>query len=206
MVKYGCKRSNNITGLVIVISGLSGYNDRFQSNGIPLHRKDRKTDTDQCAANNNAENYGNYTDETEGNTSDFFNSDREEAIVQLDYKQPVGDAGSIETGYLYRTNEINFDEPIDLATAFNYKESIHGLYFQLSGEKGNFGYQLGLRSEHSDIKTNDSYSDHYLDFFPSLHLSYKLSGNKQVLLTYSKMIYRPDSGMLNPFQNLSDNK
>ncbi|PKQ67559.1 hypothetical protein BZG01_07435 [Labilibaculum manganireducens] len=167
-------------------------------------RKGQELSFDAAYTNNNAENYGNYTDETEGNTSDFFNSDREEAIVQLDYKQPVGDAGSIETGYMYRTNEINFDEPIDLSTAFNYKESIHGLYFQLSGEKGNFGYQVGLRSEYSDIETNKAYNDDYLDFFPSVHFSYKLSDNKQVLLTYSKMIYRPDSGMLNPFQNLSD--
>ena len=134
----------------------------------------------------------------------FFNSNREEAIIQMDYKQPLAEVGSIETGYLYRTNEIKYNEPIDLSTAFNYKESIHGLYFQFSGEKGDFGYQFGLRSEYSDIETNKAYNDDYLDFFPSVHLSYKLSDNKQVLLTYSKMVYRPDSRMLNPFQNLQD--
>jgi hypothetical protein len=158
---------------------------------------------DAAYTNNDAENYGNYT-ESGVVTSDFFNSDRKEAIIQLDYKQPLGEVGSIETGYLYRTNEIKYDEPIDLSTAFNYKESIQGLYFQFRGEKGNFGYQLGLRSEYSDIETNKAYNDNYLDFFPSVHLSYKLSDNKQILLTYSKMVYRPDSKMLNPFQNLQD--
>ncbi|BAX82561.1 TonB-dependent receptor domain-containing protein [Labilibaculum antarcticum] len=167
-------------------------------------RKGQEFSFDVAYTSNSAENYGNYTSEVEGNTSDFFNSDREEAIIQMDYTQPVGEVGSIETGYLYRTNEIKYNEPIDLSTAFNYKESIHGLYFQFSGEKGNFAYQFGLRSEYSDIETNKAYNDDYLDFFPSVHLSYKLSDNKQVLLTYSKMVYRPDSGMLNPFQNLQD--
>ncbi|MDQ1770573.1 outer membrane beta-barrel protein [Labilibaculum sp. A4] len=167
-------------------------------------RKGQEFSFDASYTRNKAENYGNYTDEVEGNTSDFFNSNREEAIIQMDYKQPLGEVGSIETGYLYRTNEIKYNEPIDLSTAFNYKESIHGLYFQFSGEKGDFGYQFGLRSEYSDIETNKAYNDDYLDFFPSVHLSYKLSDNKQVLLTYSKMVYRPDSRMLNPFQNLQD--
>jgi outer membrane receptor protein involved in Fe transport len=167
-------------------------------------KKGQELSFDVAYTSNDAENYGNYTDEVEGNTSDFFNSDREEAIVQLDYKQPVGEVGSIETGYLYRTNEINYNEPVDLSTAFTYKESIQGLYFQFRGEKGSFGYQFGLRSEYSDIETNKADNDNYLDFFPSVHLSYKLSDNKQVLLTYSKMVYRPDSRMLNPFQNLHD--
>lgn len=167
-------------------------------------KKGQELSFDVAYTSNDAENYGNYTDEVEGNTSDFFNSDREEAIVQLDYKQPVGEVGSIETGYLYRTNEIKYNEPVDLSTAFNYKESIQALYFQFSGDKGNFAYQFGLRAEYSDIETNKEYKDDYLDFFPSVHLSYKLSDNKQVLLTYSKMVYRPDSRMLNPFQNLQD--
>ncbi|MBL4559639.1 MAG: TonB-dependent receptor [Labilibaculum sp.] len=166
-------------------------------------KKGQELSFDASYTNNDAENYGNYT-ESGVNTNDFFNSNREEAIVQLDYKQPVGEFGSIETGYLFRSNEIKYNEPIDLSTAFNYKESIQGLYFQLSGKKRNLGYQFGLRSEYSDIETNIDYKDDYLDFFPSVNFSYKLSDNKQVKLSYSKMVYRPDSGMLNPFQNLKD--
>jgi len=166
-------------------------------------KKGQELSFDASYTNNDAENYGNYA-ESGVNTNDFFNSNREEAIVQLDYKQQVGEFGSIETGYLFRSNEIKYNEPIDLSTAFNYKESIQGLYFQLSGKKRNLGYQFGLRSEYSDIETNIDYKDDYLDFFPSVNLSYKLSDSKQVKLSYSKMVYRPDSGMLNPFQNLKD--
>lgn len=166
-------------------------------------KKGQELSFDVAYTNNDAENYGNYT-ESGVVTNDLFNSDREEVIIQSDYKQMVGELGSIETGYLYRTNEIKYNEPIDLSSAFNYKESIQALYFQFKGENGNLGYQFGLRSEYSDIETNETYNDDYLDFFPSVHLSYKLSDNKQVLLTYSKMVYRPDSRMLNPFQNLQD--
>lgn len=168
-----------------------------------FEKKGQEFSFDVAYTSNSAENYGNYN-ESDVATSDFFNSDREEAIVQMDYRHPIGELGLIETGFLYRSNEIKYNEPKDLSTAFNYKEDIQGLYFQFRGEKGNFGYQLGLRSEYSDIETNKAYNDNYLDFFPSLHLSYKLADNKQVLLTYSKMVYRPNSRMLNPFQNLQD--
>jgi outer membrane receptor protein involved in Fe transport len=157
---------------------------------------------DAAYTHNDAVNSGEY--EQEGvESSDLYNSARKEAVIQMDYMQPVGDA-KIETGYLFRINKINYNEPIDLSTAFSYKENIHALYFQYGGSKGNFSYQLGLRSEYSDINTNQDFNEDYLDFFPSLHLSYKLSENKQLNLSYSKMIYRPDSGMLNPFQNLQD--
>ncbi|PKQ63873.1 hypothetical protein BZG02_07595 [Labilibaculum filiforme] len=166
-------------------------------------KKGQELSIDASYTNNDAENYGNYI-ESGSMTNDFYDSDREEAIVQLDYKQPIGESASIETGYLFRTNEINYKEPIDISTAFNYKESIQGLYFLFGGKNDHFGYQLGLRSEYSDINTNENYKEDYLDFFPSIHLSYQLSDNKQLLLTYSKMIYRPDSRMVNPFQNLQD--
>jgi len=173
-----------------------------------FNKKGQELSVDAAYTDNNAENKGKYQDFSEEtflrDTSDLYKSDREEAVVQVDYKQPLGELGAIETGYMYRTNEIKYNEPVDLSTAFNYKESIQGLYFQFNGKKGDFAYQFGLRSEYSDIETNQDYNDDYLDFFPSMHLSCKLSENKQVNLTYSKMVYRPDSRMLNPFQNLKD--
>ncbi|WP_372751419.1 TonB-dependent receptor domain-containing protein [Labilibaculum sp.] len=157
---------------------------------------------DAAYTNNDAINSGKY--EQDGiESDDLYNSDRKEAFIQMDYTQPVGNA-SIETGYMFRSNKINYDEGIDLSTAFNYKENIQALYIQYRGSKGKLSYQLGLRSEYSDINTNQDFNEDYLDFFPSVHLSYNLSANNQVNLSYSKMIYRPDSRMLNPFQNLQD--
>jgi len=173
-----------------------------------FEKKGEELSVDVAYTDNTADNKGKYKDWdaaknlTESN--DFFNSDRKEAVVQIDYSLPLGKSASIETGYMYRSNEIDYNEPVELSTAFNYKEQIHGLYVQYNGKKGNLGYQFGIRSEYSDIQTNQAYNDEYLDFFPSMHLSYKLNSKKQVILSYSKMVYRPDSRMLNPFQNLKD--
>ncbi|MDQ2179074.1 outer membrane beta-barrel protein [Marinifilum sp. D714] len=135
--------------------------------------------------------------------SDYYKTARKEAVAQVDYVLPVGDKGKFETGYLYRNNEIDYK--VGSATDdFNYEENIHGLYAMYSGSKGKFAYELGLRAEYSDINTNKEFKDDYLDLFPSVHLSYQISDKKQWQLAYSRMIYRPNSGMLNPFQNLRD--
>ncbi|RUT73628.1 outer membrane beta-barrel family protein [Ancylomarina longa] len=173
-----------------------------------FEKKGEELSVDVAYTDNSADNEGKYKDWDSDNnlteSNDFFNSDRKEAVVQIDYSHPVGKSASIETGYMYRSNEIDYNEPADMSTAFNYKEQIHGLYVQYNGKKGNLGYQFGVRSEYSDIQTNQAYNDEYLDFFPSMHLSYRLNDKKQVILSYSKMVYRPDSRMLNPFQNLKD--
>lgn len=173
-------------------------------------KKGEMLSVDFAYTDNAANNSGNYLD-YEGNlsnltyvTSDFYKTARKESVAQVDYVLPIGEKGKIETGYMYRNNEIDYEDQNDLSTAFNYEENIHGLYAMYSGAAGKFGYELGLRAEYSDINTNSDFEDDYLDLFPSAHLSYKLSDKKQLQLAYSRMIYRPNSGMLNPFQNLRD--
>lgn len=171
-------------------------------------KKGQELSVDLAYTDNRADNEGKYldiySDFSEDESNDFFKSNREEAVFQIDYVHPTGTSGTIETGFMYRSNEMRYKEPVDVSSAFNYKESIQGLYLQYNGKSGNLGYQFGVRTEYSDIETNRGYGDDYLDFFPSLNLSYKLTNNKQLKLSYSKMVYRPDSGMLNPYQNKQD--
>ncbi len=166
-------------------------------------KKGRELSIDAAFTDNTGKNEGKYEDYT-GISKDFHKINRAEAIVQVDYKQPLGESSTLETGYLFRTNKINYKAPIDISTVFDYQESVQALYLQLGGTKGNLGYQLGLRSEYTDVETNQELNDDYFDLFPSLHLSYKLSDNKQIQLSYSKAVYRPNSRMLNPFQNLQN--
>jgi len=173
-------------------------------------RKGQQISIDAAYTDNNATNEGLYRDF--GNilsssmyvSSDIFDAGRKEGVIQLDYQQPVGQNGSLESGFMYRSNEMEFKVPVQIEENFEYKEYIHSAYTQLSGKNGNLGYQFGLRAEYSDVNTNKTYNDDYLDIFPSFHLSYKLSKNKQLQLSYAKMVVRPNSGNLNPFQNMLD--
>ncbi len=182
-------------------------------NASYIHKFAKKGETlsvDFAYTNNAADNSGIY-EEFDGKWSnkvreyfDFYKTARKESVGQIDYVLPLGNKGKFETGYMYRNNEIDYEDQFDLSTAFNYEENIHALYTMYTGSAGKFGYELGLRAEYSDINTNRDYKDDYLDFFPSIHLSYQISDMKQWQLAYSRMIYRPNSGMLNPFQNLRD--
>jgi hypothetical protein len=182
-------------------------------NASYIHKFAKKGETlsfDFAYTDNAADNSGNYR-EFDGSLTnlvkaypDFYKTARKESVAQVDYVLPVGENGKFETGYLYRNNEIDYEDQFNLSTAFNYEENIHALYAMYSGSAGKFGYELGLRAEYSDINTNSDFNDDYFDLFPSVHLSYQISDKKQWQLAYSRMIYRPNSGMLNPFQNLRD--
>lgn len=192
-------------------------------NASYMHKFAKKGETlsiDLAYTDNAADNAGNYAEylniqnfaqdeilESTANItnlySDFYKTTRKEAVAQVDYELPVGDKGKFQTGYLYRNNEIDYKVG-SVVYDFNYEENIHGLYAMYSDSKGKFAYELGLRAEYSDINTNKEFKDDYLDLFPSIHLSYQISDKKQWQLAYSRMIYRPNSGMLNPFQNLRD--
>ncbi|MPQ46722.1 outer membrane beta-barrel protein [Marinifilum sp. N1E240] len=173
-------------------------------------KKGQSLSVDFAYTDNEADNSGNYSVREEPSNiwyysgSDFYKTARKESVAQVDYVHPVGKNGKLETGYLYRNNEIDYEDQEDLSTAFNYEENIHGLYLMYTGAAGKFAYELGLRAEYSDITTNREFKDDYLDLFPSVHLSYDFSDTKKWELAYSRMIYRPNSGMLNPFQNLRD--
>ncbi|MDE5416875.1 TonB-dependent receptor [Labilibaculum sp. DW002] len=173
-------------------------------------RKGQQISIDAAYTDNSATNKGLYRDfgnilsSSMSESSDKFDAGRKEGLIQVDYQQALGQNGSLESGFMYRSNEIEFKVPIQTEENFDYKELIHSAYTQISGKKGNLGYQFGLRAEYSDVKTNKTYNEDYLDVFPSFHLSYKLSENKQLQLSYAKMVVRPNSGNLNPFQNVLD--
>ncbi|MGQ8867531.1 outer membrane beta-barrel protein [Myroides sp. TSA_177.3] len=87
---------------------------------------------------------------------------------------------------------------------FTYWENTQALYF--SGTKS-FGekwqVKAGLRAEATQNK-GDSFSmdqvhrNKYSKLFPTVYVSYQLSGNHDLMLKYSKRIARPPYGNLNP--------
>ena len=152
------------------------------------------------------------------------NTNRKNITAQLDYVQPVGNGGRIETGYKFSLN--NSDMIYNMfqwdynsyswlndtlaSNQFIYKEQIHSGYFIYSNTiKEKFKYQAGLRAEQSfingnQVTMNQQYKRDTLNLFPSVHLKYDLTDKHSFSLSYSRRINRPGSRVLNPFINYSD--
>lgn len=137
---------------------------------------------------------------------------------RLNYKQPIGDALNIETGFQGRyrdskeDNEVHIFDTVsqdyilqeNFSHNVSYLRNIHAGYGLVSGEYKEFGYQLGLRSEYTyrDIRLtdiNEQFTIDRWDFFPTTHFSYSINETNQVMASYTRRIDRPRGWYLEPF-------
>jgi outer membrane receptor for Fe3+-dicitrate len=92
----------------------------------------------------------------------------------------------------------------------------NAFYLQFKSKIGNFGYQVGLRDEISNVKINYisqnpkalplDKTKNYNNLFPSVFLSYDIAKNNQILVNYSRRIDRPRSFFMVPFPNYSNSQ
>ncbi|QCX53721.1 TonB-dependent receptor domain-containing protein [Elizabethkingia sp. JS20170427COW] len=168
-------------------------------------------------------------EETSGNT--FISRDtthrislNKSLIGKIDYELPIGENSKLEAGYRLDVNQNNYDGTVkstisnSLLPNYNnstyYREMFNSVYVQFKSKIGNFGYQLGLRNENSDVKIDYSNlanqvlqkNKKYNDLFPSVYLSYDVANNNQILVNYSRRIDRPRSFFMVPFSNYSNNQ
>ena len=157
------------------------------------------------------------TDQTEGGG---------ESAVQVDYVRPLG-SGRVEAGYKgslrnldSRFSSREFDYALDrfvvdpgLTNTFDYQENLHAAYGIVQQDLGRFGAQVGVRMEQAlttfDLTTTqERFENDYFSVFPSAFVTYQLqesqTGRKQVKLSYSKRVNRPNTWQLNPFDDLQD--
>jgi len=144
-------------------------------------------------------------------------------LLQADYIQPVWLNSKFETGYRSTLRNIknnylveeerdgDFVELDTFSTDFNYNENVHALYGIFSTEYDKFSWQVGLRAEYTNIngelkEQSRELKFEYLNFFPSAFLTYKISEENQLQLSYSRRINRPRFRQLNPFSNFTDNR
>ena len=143
---------------------------------------------------------------------------------RLDYTKPLGKDHQYEFGLNSSLRNISNQYLIEelqdgswvnltnLSNDFNYDENIYAAYFQYGNKLGEkFNYQLGLRSEYSDInteliQTNETNPRTYFNFFPSAFLNYKFSDANAIQVSYSRRVRRPRFWYLNPFLSFSDNR
>ena len=161
-------------------------------------------------------NLANISDNFSGNdfTKNFQNQSRN--LFQADYVLPFGKDNQIEAGYrgdfsiqssdvfVLNNNVVN----PNFTFLLEYVEKVNAFYTQYGKKLGKFSFLGGLRMEDSNIDVNRISENQYLnrkyrDFFPSAFVTYEISDNSSVSLSYSKRISRPRGRLLNPFNNYS---
>jgi len=143
--------------------------------------------------------------------------------IKLDYTRPILENNKLELGYqslFARSKDENTVSDYNLITGeydLNpeyghttlYWDDVHAIYATFSGEAKKFGYMLGLRGEYTNRKMeleneNTDFTLNRFDYFPSVHLSYQLPNDHQVMASYSRRIERPRSYFLEPFITIVD--
>ncbi|MFD2286470.1 outer membrane beta-barrel protein [Pedobacter petrophilus] len=136
--------------------------------------------------------------------------------AKLDYSLPLTpktklDLG-LKTSWVSTDNDFKFENFADSrwqndptrSNRFIYKENINAAYANFKQEFKSTGIEIGLRAEQTNSEGN-SISEQkivkrsYLNFFPNLIVSQKLSALHTIGFSYSRRIDRPDYKSLNPF-------
>ena len=144
---------------------------------------------------------------------DDFNYD-----ISVDYNLPYSDNGEINLGVSYAhapdTYHNIYDTLVDATTYTqdSYRtldriswENELDAYLTLQHKFGNFVVKPGIRMEYSNVHCNiDGYMiDHqtksYLNWRPSIHLSYRTKSMHNFKLSYTRRISNPDSRYLTNF-------
>lgn len=140
---------------------------------------------------------------------------------KVDYVNPLRKGARFETGF--KTSFVSSDNDarfFDVSTGtpqndvnktnhFLYHENNNAGYINFKKEWLKFDMQLGLRGEHTQIKTeqlkgNIKFDSNYFQLFPSAFFNYKLGEDKTLGVSVSRRIDRPGYGQLNPFLFLID--
>lgn len=142
---------------------------------------------------------------------------------KLDYTLPFSDDNKFETGYqgdieqsdenneLYEYNPLNNQYEIQpqYTNLNNYFEDQQAMYVMYSNIFFQTNFQAGLRAEYTyrNIEVpliNQSFKIDRIDYFPSLHLSYKFSSISTAMASYSRRINQPRGWALEPFPTWID--
>lgn len=145
--------------------------------------------------------------------------------AKVDYVHPFSSKAKLETGFQARVdrseewNDVHWytTEPDNYQpnaesqyySKIDFNRDIYSLYATFSNSMGRFGYQLGLRSEYTDRNvtynnSDESYGVNRLDFFPTIHTSFKLPYEQQMIASYTRRIERPRGFELEPFVTYTD--
>lgn len=146
--------------------------------------------------------------------------------AKVDYTVPLVSNVELETGYKSTWRSIRADylsaAKIDgtyqvntgATNIFDFKEDIHAAYAMIHGmipghDKNKWKYNLGIRAEAvlnqgNTESSTTSFKNQYIKLFPTASISYLVSSDASLKLSYGKRINRPGLGLLNPFIDITD--
>ena len=145
---------------------------------------------------------------------------------KIDYANPIGKKGILETGYkgIVRYTDADFQSqyfknneyvanPL-ASNIFNFKEQVHAAYLQYKSfigkpDSAKWKYDIGLRveqvyNEGVGVTNNIYVKRDYLNFFPTANIVYYLNPSDFLKLSFSRRINRLGLGQLNPFVDITD--
>ena len=139
-------------------------------------------------------------------------------IINSDYVNPILNSGKFEAGYKYTWRNrssaydvLNYDNTQQVwrdtgsfSNLFKYTEGIVAAYSTWADKMGDFEYKVGLRIEYTDIKgfsetTGVGFRHNYVDWFPTVNISYSFNPFLQIVLSATRRITRPRMENVNPF-------
>ena len=163
------------------------------------------------------------TDQPEVLQNSYNYETEKQFLLQVDYVHPFGEEGKLEAGLRSSFRDITNDYKVDELTEegwvtiqgldnhFIYDENIIAAYLIAGNKMNKFSYQLGLRVEYSDVKTellenNEVNHRKYTNLFPTVHLTYDLPDQNAIQLSYSRRLRRPTYFDLTPYFTFLDNR
>jgi len=201
-------------------SATTNYTHKFaqKDHELAFQLNYRRYDGDEYSINTQSQN-NVITDGTR--TTEVGPNQRWE--LRVDYTKPIGESNMLELGYqgrkgvgddetrlfIWDTDEEDFIENVENRNTTEMDRNIHALYSVYKGSANKFGYQLGLRGEYtyrqiSSTGNNESFTIDRFDYFPTVHLSYQLPSENQIMASFSRRIDRPRSWYLEPFVTVID--
>lgn len=140
---------------------------------------------------------------------------------KLDYVNPLGKTAKWEAGFktsfVSSDNDAKFydvssgtpQNDVNKTNRFFYDENNNAGYLNFSKNWKKYNFQVGLRGEHTHIKTHQINGDVYFDssyfeLFPSAFFNYNLKEDQTIGVSVSRRIGRPGYSQLNPFLFLID--
>ena len=197
-----------------------GLNQFYHAGLQYMHKFNNEGHNISLRMNGNLSNgYSNQYNKRTYETQTWMNVDYQELSeyndfgygLNLDYSLPYSDKGEIGIGtsYSYRPDNYYIDYDTlagdvyvkDVMRSFNREVGSHeyDVYFTLQQKWGNFVFKPGIRMEYEKVWNNISgyeISEHekdYLNWRPSIHLSYRTKSMHNFSLSYSRRIAPPSA-------------
>ena len=185
------------------------FNDKGHELVIEFQSEESSEDESDFADNTNVFDQTSSTEEKQ-----------KRQLIQLDYVYPIDENTQFEAGFRGNYSQQDTDYQVfdingnvrtlntNLTNYLGFTQNVNAAYTQFGKKVNQFSYLFGIRMENTKIiidqRTADIYQEKkYIDWFPTLNLSYEFNERENITLGYSRRIRRPRSWSLNPFQSLT---